>query len=189
MVTIPVCGPQGLDEAQQEYWNYFSLGPRSASYEKPLLSLPGPHNAWLKIPTFGILAAEIADRLRGGSLLPVGLRELTILTTARHWDAQFVFWAHARMARAGGLDEAVIEAVRVGRPLPDACAQERTIHAAVQSLMTTGQLPDTASAAVAKILGEAGLVEFVSLAGFYVMVAMVTKTFEVALPDDVKPLW
>ena len=118
MSKLPLVGPQDLDPEQKDLWDYILKGPRGASLGGPLEFLPGPFNPWMQIPSFGKLAAEMGERLRFRSVLPGKLRELAILTTGVRWKAEFEFWAHARVARAEGLPEAVIDALRRGRRFP-----------------------------------------------------------------------
>ena len=118
MSGIPLVSQQDLNAEQKALWDYIVSGPRGASLPETLKSLPGPFNPWMQIPSFGKLAAEMGERLRFRSVLPGKLRELAILTTGVHWKAEFEFWAHARVARAEGLPDSIIDALRAGSEVP-----------------------------------------------------------------------
>jgi 4-carboxymuconolactone decarboxylase len=118
MSGLPLVGQEDLDADQKALWDYILKGPRGASLSGPIKFLPGPFNPWMQIPSFGKLAAEMGERLRFRSVLPGKFRELAILTAGVHWKAEFEFWAHARVARAEGLPDAVIQALQGGLQSP-----------------------------------------------------------------------
>ena len=55
---------------------------------------------------------------RCNSSLPLALNELAILLVARDWTAQFVWWAHRRIAEEAGLPVALIQAIANQTPKP-----------------------------------------------------------------------
>ncbi|WP_018719145.1 carboxymuconolactone decarboxylase family protein [Arhodomonas aquaeolei] len=59
--------------------------------------------------------SDIFDRT---SLSPVE-REVVLLTTSVEHDCRFCVAAHSGRARKAGMDDAVLEALRAGEPLPD----------------------------------------------------------------------
>ena len=118
MSRLPLVGQEDLDAEQKALWDYLLKGPRAASLSGPIKYLPGPFNPWMQIPSFGKLAAEMGERLRFRSVLPGKLRELAILTAGVHWKAEFEFWAHARVARAEGLPDSIIDALQAGTAVP-----------------------------------------------------------------------
>ena len=189
MSKLPLLGLQDLDAEQKDLWDYILKGPRGASLSGPLKFLPGPFNPWMQIPSFGKLAAEMGERLRFRSVLPGKLRELAILTTGVRWQAEFEFWAHARVARAEGLPEAVIDALKAGTAVPYEDDLQRVVHAAAKDLVETGRLRPNFADELADALGWPAVVELVALAGFYCMVSFTLNAFEVPLPDGVAPIW
>ena len=58
---------------------------------------------------------RVGKTIRFRSSLPARLNEFAILITARHWNAQYEWFAHHRLAMAGDLDPAVAKEVRNGR--------------------------------------------------------------------------
>jgi 4-carboxymuconolactone decarboxylase len=145
MSNLPLLGLDDLNAEQKSLWDYIVEGPRGASLPKPLKYLPGPFNPWLQIPSFGQCGAEMGERLRTASVLPGKLRELAILATGVHWKAEFEFWAHARIARAEGLPEPIIDALKNSTLPPYEDDSQRLVHLAAQELVKTGRLrPDLA---------------------------------------------
>ena len=189
MPGLPLVGQKDLDADQKVLWDYILKGPRGASLSGPIKYLPGPFNPWMQIPSFGKLAAEMGERLRFHSVLPGKLRELAILTAGVHWKAEFEFWAHARVARAEGLPEAVIHALQTGTAVPYEDDLQRLVHTAAKDLVERGRPRANLAEELADKLGWPAVVELVALVGFYCMVSFTLNAFEVELPEGVSPIW
>ena len=65
------------------------------------------------------------------------LAELAILVTARHWQTEFEWHAHARLARAADIREAVIEAIRTDAEPTLAGTRSRAVYALARELYAT----------------------------------------------------
>jgi 4-carboxymuconolactone decarboxylase len=189
MPGLPLVAQEDLDAEQKLLWSYLLKGPRAASLTGPIKYLPGPFNPWMQIPSFGKLAAEMGERLRFRSVLPGKLRELAILTTGVHWKAEFEFWAHARVARAEGLPDAVIDALQAGTAVPYEDDLQRLVHTAAKDLVETGCARVNLAEELADKLSWPAVVELVALVGFYCMVSFTLNAFDVALPEGVAPIW
>ena len=189
MSGLPLVGKDDLDAEQKELWDNILKGPRGASLSGPIKFLPGPFNPWMQIPSFGKLAAEMGERLRFRSVLPGKLRELAILTTGVHWKAEFEFWAHARVARAEGLPDAVINAQQAGTDVPYEDDLQRLVHTAANDLVATGRPRPNLAEELADALGWPAVVELVALVGFYCMVSFTLNAFDVRLPEGVAAIW
>jgi 4-carboxymuconolactone decarboxylase len=189
MAPFPKLTPDMLTQEQRALWDHVAGGPRKSMIERADDPLPGPYNAWLQIPSFGQIGARMGERLRFESVLDGRLRELAILATGAHWKAEFEFWAHARVARAEGLPEAIIEAVRTGAPPPYETPEQRMVHEAACAILRTGRLPDDLAEAITAALGRPALVELVALVGFYCLVSFTLNAFDVTLPEGTAPVW
>jgi 4-carboxymuconolactone decarboxylase len=192
MSGLPIVGKSDLDAEQMVLWDYILNGPRGGSrigLGESIKCLPGPFNPWMQIPSFGKLAAEMGERLRFRSVLPGKLRELAILTAGVHWKAEFEFWAHARVARAEGLPDSIIDALQTGTAVPYEDDLQRLVHAAAKDLVETGRPRSQLPEELADALGWPAVVELVALVGFYCMVSFTLNAFDVALPDGVAPIW
>ena len=81
----------------------------------------GPFNVLLRSPELGDLAQQLGAQVRFHSSLPRKLNELAIIVTARHWTAQYQWYAHKRAALEAGLNPAIVDAIAGGkRPHVDA---------------------------------------------------------------------
>ncbi|MCC2665980.1 MAG: Carboxymuconolactone decarboxylase [Geminicoccaceae bacterium] len=105
-------------------------------------------------------------------------------STAR-WE--FEWHAHARLARAAGISEAVIEAIRTGAETALADPRSRAVHALARELFATRTLSDATYAAAEAALGRRALVDLVGLLGYYTLVSMTLNAFAVPTPDGSHP--
>ncbi len=181
-----------LDTEQRALFDAITKGDRSRGrpLEDFLLedgSLRGPFNAWLQAPKIGQPAQLLGECLRYRGQLPPRLRELAILTVAARWRAEYEWWAHSRIARAEGLSEEIIAAIKAGRPPGGADAEALMVHRFACELMDTRRVSEQSYRDVAKALGDAGAVELVTLLGYYTLISMVLNAFEVPLPAGEKP--
>lgn len=189
MVEFPKLRRGDLNDEQAALWDEIVEGPRKASMGVPTAELGGPFNAWVQIPSFGRIGSKMGERLRFGSLLDGRSRELAILTVGAHWRAEYEFWAHARMARAEGLPEAIIEALRTGAPVPHENDTQRLVHEVARDLVRTGRVSDDLHAAASAALGYPKLVEVTALVGYYCLVSFTLNVADARLPEGEKPIW
>jgi 4-carboxymuconolactone decarboxylase len=144
---------------------------------------PEPMMAWLNSPEMARHATRLGAYLRYDTVFPAKLSEIAILVTARHWTSHYEWYAHKRLALAGGMDPQIIEDIKHRRPphLDDPKAQ--AIYDVAKSLHETHVLPKPLYDRATEVLGERGLVEIVGLCGYYTLVSMTLNTYEFGLPD------
>ncbi len=181
-----------LDAEQRALFDAITKGERSKGrpLEDFLLedgSLRGPFNAWLQAPRIGQPAQLLGESLRYRGQLPPRLRELAILTVAARWRADYEWWAHSRIARAEGMSEESIAAIKAGRAPSDVDTEALMVHRFVCELMDARRISEQSYRDVANALGDAGAVELVTLVGYYTLVSMVLNAFEVPLPAGEEP--
>jgi 4-carboxymuconolactone decarboxylase len=112
---------------------------------------------------------------------------MAILITARHWSCQYEWYAHEPHARAGGVPENVIEAIKLGkRPLfnqPDAEA----VYDFVTEIKRTHFVSADVHQRLVNAIGVQGLVELTALLGHYTLIAMMLNANEYGVPQGVAP--
>jgi 4-carboxymuconolactone decarboxylase len=144
---------------------------------------PPPMMAWLNSPEMARHATRLGAVLRYDTSFPAALSEIAILVTARHWTAHYEWYAHKRLALQGGLDIAIIEAIRDRRTPAFSDLKARMIYDVAKSLHEGQGLSDGLYAEAIALLGERGLVEIIGLCGYYTMVSMTLNAFEFDLPE------
>jgi len=188
---LPILPVDKLTADQRRLFDNITGGARSKN--RPLADflneengLKGPFNAFLYSPEAGDAAQRLGEILRFQSTLPGPLRELAILTVAAHWRAEYEWWAHAKIARTEGLDEATIQAVKAGEPLQKNDGPG-VVHGFVRELLNNRRVGGGAFRAARELLGDRGLVELVMLVGYYGLISAALNVFQVPLPDGVAP--
>jgi 4-carboxymuconolactone decarboxylase len=165
------------------------VGTRGSRLETPGGGLAGPFNAFLHAPAIGGKLTELGATLRYGTTLDRRLTEVAIITVGARWKAEFEWWAHARMASRHGVPEAVIDAIASGTSPPFEAGDERVVYLVAHSLATRGVVPQQDYDAARQLLGDTGIVELVTLCGYYTLISFLLNAFDVQLPAGTAPRW
>ena len=144
---------------------------------------PPPMMAWLNSPEIARHATRLGETVRFNTIFPPKLSEIAILVTARHWTSHYEWFAHKRLALNGGMDPAIIEAIRDRRTPHFDDPQGAMIYDVAKSLHEGHGLAQSLYDEAVKVLTLRGLVEVIGLCGYYTMVSMTLNTFEFGLPD------
>ncbi len=174
MTRIPELDTETMSEPQRRVFDAIVAGPRGV--------VRGPVQVWLHNPGLAEHAQALGAYCRFGTVLPARLSELAIIVTAAHWRAGYEWRSHAPMAIEGGLPASVVEAVRVGAAPDFARDDEAAVyHFATELLRTQAVSPQTWEVA-AKLLGSHGVVDLVGILGYYALISMTIKAFEIGGP-------
>ena len=178
-------GPDG-----QQVWNDV-VGTRGDQMITEQGGLRGPFNAFVHAPGVGRHLSALGAAVRFGTSIERRLTELAIITVGARWQAEFEWWAHARMARNHGVPDAVVDAIGRGEdpPFGEGRDDERTVYAAASQLTSSGHLSQDTYDAARALLGDEGLVELVTLCGYYTLISFLLNGFDVPLPEGAQPQW
>jgi 4-carboxymuconolactone decarboxylase len=177
-----------LDPEGRAVWDAI-VGSRGASLVNADGGLIGPFNAFVHAPGVGQRMSSLGQVLRFETSIERRLSEVAIITVAARWKAEFEWWAHARMAREHGVPGEVVDAIGRGEDPPFQVDDERVVYTVARQLTTGGQLGQDAFAAAEHLLGQAGVVELVSLCGYYTLVSFLLNAFTVPLPPGAPATW
>ena len=144
--------------------------------------LGGPFAVFLQAPEYGDLAQKLGAFCRYRTAVPPHLSEFTILVLGRFWRSQYEFWVHAPIAEKAGVKAETIKALRIGR-MPKMTREERAIYDFIAELHKTKRVSDRTYSRVHALFGDAGMIEFVGILGYYTLIAMTLNVFRVPLPD------
>ena len=92
---------------------------------------------------------------------------------ARTWTQQFEWTVHVPLALQAGVAPETVEALRHGRRPPAAPDDEGRVVDLVHELLTHHDLSDASYHDAVTAFGERGIVELVSLVGYFTMLSMV----------------
>jgi len=180
-------GPLPLEDMtpeQRAVADAIMAGPRAMSG-----GLRGPFEAMVRSPGLAECAHRVGEHIRFRSSLPARLNELAIITVARHWTAQYEWYAHKRLALAAGLDPAVADAIAEGRtPDLDADPDARAVYRFASQLLATGHVDDDVFAAVEGRFGAQGAMDLIGAVGYYCLISFILNVDRVPMPEGEEPL-
>lgn len=187
MDRLPKLTPGNLAPKQAELYEAitggvrFKSGPGIDMMEKSG-ALRGPFNAWLHTPETGEAAQALGVKLRFESSLSGAMREAAILTVAKHWRSQYEWWAHEQIGLKEGMTPGEIAAIKRGEAPADN-PDLGSIQKFVAELMQTGDVSDETYADTHGRIGDRGMADLVTLAGYYAMISANLNVFRVSVPD------
>lgn len=180
MTRIPLLNGDDLTPEQQRVYDKIVDGPRGV--------MVGPLRAALHWPELAERWQALGETLRYHLSLSARLSELSIILVARHWNSYLEWDVHAEAARASGLSNEVIEAVRNAQPPTFVNNDEAVIYEYTRQLLQTGQVDDGAYDEALQLFGTVPLVELTAVIGYYSMVAITLNAHNILLPrTDGKP--
>jgi 4-carboxymuconolactone decarboxylase len=185
---LPYLRYDDLDPARRAVWDAV-VGSRGGDMVNAEGGLIGPFNAFVHAPGVGARLTALGQVVRFETSIERRLSEVAIITVGARWKAEFEWWAHARMARTHGVPDEVVDAIGRGEDPPFAADDERTVYQVARQLTASGQVDPATYAAAHGLLGDAGLVELVSLCGYYTLVSFLLNAFTVPLPPGAEPAW
>lgn len=176
---IDPINPDQLDAQQRRVYDAIANGPRGG--------VRGPLAVWLRRPQLADCAQALGRYCRYDSSLPARLSELAIMMMGRHWLAEYEWAAHKPFALQSGLSPAVIDALRDGTTPPFAQQDEALVYAFINQLHGRRAVDDELYAQAVAQLGEGGVVDLVGIAGYYTLISMTIKAFQVPPPVNATP--
>jgi 4-carboxymuconolactone decarboxylase len=186
MSRLPFQTREKLDDDGRKVWDSITASRGSVVTEDG--TLMGPFNAWVTAPGIGGRLAELGAALRFESSIERRLLEVAIITVGAHWKAEFEWWAHSRMALHYGVSAAAVEAIAAG-VTPQRPDDERVVHEVARQLVEAGHVDEPTYDAARRLLGDRGIVELVTLCGYYTIVSFTLNAFDVALPPGEERAW
>ncbi|MGH7302386.1 MAG: carboxymuconolactone decarboxylase family protein [Candidatus Rokuibacteriota bacterium] len=147
----------------------------------------GPFASLMHHPTLAEKVGDLGEYLRFGATLPGDVREMAILITARSVNQAYEWVAHARIAKTEKLPDEVIERIRTRGDLSALPARYARPARVVQHVLAFESIPAELQDQVKSELGMPGLIELVTLAGQYRLIAGVLFAFDSPLPEGTPP--
>ena len=165
-----------MTDRQKQVYDAIISGPRG--------QVRGPLAVWLHRPELASKAQKLGQYCRYDSALPPRLSELAILTTARIWDAAFEWQAHVPHALAGGITPAVIVSLASDETPQFDKADEAVVYAFSHELNMTRAVTDETFDRTIECLGADATVDLVGVLGYYALISMTIKAFDLPGLDD-----
>ncbi|MGO9116079.1 MAG: carboxymuconolactone decarboxylase [Desulfomonilaceae bacterium] len=136
-------------------------------------------------PELTQLIERLGYYLKFEGKLPRDAYQFIVLSIARRIEVPFEWLDHLAPARAAGLSDALIEAIlksdRGSIPHPYSLILET-----IDVVLEFKSIPENLQSQMIDLYGVQGLLEVVTLCGFYQMVGEITQAFDVPLPEHTK---
>jgi 4-carboxymuconolactone decarboxylase len=165
-----------MTDRQKQVYDAIVSGPRG--------QVRGPLAIWLHRPELASKAQKLGQYCRYDSALPPRLSELAILTTARIWNAAFEWQAHVSHALAGGITPAVIASLEIDETPQFDNADEAVVYAFSRELNMTRAVSDETFDRTIECLGADATVDLVGVLGYYALISMTIKAFDLPGLDN-----
>lgn len=175
MSRIPEFSVENSTEDQQRVYNEIKSGPRGV--------VEGPLKVWLESPKLADKSQALGAFCRYDTSLPPRLSELAIITTGAHWKAGFEWYIHAPIAQDAGITPDVIAAIKDGQEPSFENDDEQLVYDFTAELLRTRAISDDTFKRAADILGYHSVVELVGILGYYGLISMTIKAFQVPVPE------
>jgi 4-carboxymuconolactone decarboxylase len=175
MSRLDELDPSALTPEQKQVYDRIAAGPRGR--------VEGPLRVWIGSPQLAARAQALGEFCRFGSSLPPRLSELAILVTGAWWRAGFEWHVHAPIGIKAGLDPVTVETIRAGGAAEFAAEDERAVYAFCSELLNRKAVSDATFGQAQTLLGAQGVIDLVGVLGYYALISMTIKAFEVAVPE------
>jgi 4-carboxymuconolactone decarboxylase len=178
-MRIGALKPQQLDAAQRSVYDEAVGGQRGHA--------PVPLTAWIHSPAIARHAQRLGEAIRFETTLAPRTVALAALIVAAHWRAPYVWSTQEAKVRQAGMASTAIDAIAAQQEPVLADDTDRTVHAVMRALLDNRGLDEALYQAAVERFGVQGVVELVAAAGYYTMVCMSLKTFEIDGAAAVQP--
>ena len=149
--------------------------------------LRGPIGMWVYSPQMAEHLFPASTYLRFGTEKDQRLTELAILAAAREVRSQYEWSSHEPAGERAGLEPEIIDLVRrrvdldTAGEIPGLGDQERTIINFVREVITEEKVTSATFSRARELFGEQGVMDLAGLVGYYGLINITLKTFDVQL--------
>lgn len=170
MAAFPNPAPLGDDEWPDEIADMKGGFAGALGVYRTMAHHPALLRAW----------TDLREHIVNATALGPELSEVVILRSGVNLGSDYEFGQHILRARARGLSDARIAALR--GPVEEMTGPDATLAHAVDELFWASKLDPEDAAAVVELVGKAGLFDLMATVGFYSTLGFILNTFEV--PQD-----
>ena len=177
MARVPALNRESVPESQRATFDELVK-------QRGEIPAEGPGSVMLNAPEVAQRALGLANYLRSETSLSLRIRELGMLVAARENDCQYIWNAHAPLARTAGLKDDVVDALRDKKELPGLALDEAAVVNYGREFFRTHRVSQATFDAALAQFGVLGLTELTNLMGCYAMLAFNVNAFGVELPAE-----
>lgn len=177
---FPVIPPDQMTPRQKEVADAIAGGPRGG--------LRGPYLALIHHPELADKLQALGEHLRYGAAISPANIEMVVLIVARHMNCQYEWFAHERIARnTTDLADGIIKALQVDAVPAVMTDEQKTLYGFCKEVIAQGRPTDSTYDQAIRHFGREGVLDIISLVGYYSLIAMVLNTSQIPLPEGTVP--
>ena len=185
---MPASPPERLPAIPPEQWTDEQKKVAEAIASGPRGEIRGPFLALLRSPGLAQAVQQVGEYLRFRSPLDRRIAEMATLMAARHWTQQYEWQSHHAHAIKAGLSPAIAQSIAEGRRPTGMANDEEALYDMLTETLHHHSVCDATYARAVDQFGEQGVIELVSVAGYYGMLALVLNVARKALPPGKAPM-
>ena len=173
---MPLPAATALDEKQRKAAEEMTRGPRGG--------VKGPFIPMLRSPELVDRLGKVGEYLRFGSSLAPKISEFVMLIVSRDWSNQFEWAVHAPLAVKNGIAQEAVDALAEGRRPRQMAKDEELAYDICNELSRTKSLCDTTYGSAVNQFGEVGLIDIITVYGYFVTVCALMNVAHTPPPAD-----
>ncbi|MBI4081560.1 MAG: carboxymuconolactone decarboxylase family protein [Candidatus Lambdaproteobacteria bacterium] len=166
----------GMTAEQRRVFEAIAGGPRGGAGSL--------YKVMLHSPQMTDRVQALGAYLRFGSTLNKRISELATLVTARFLACRYEWVSHQQWCRQAGLTEEVIQAILERRRPAFSQADEEAAYDVLMELHQHHQVSDASFQQAVRHFGIPGTCELVGLAGYYTLLGLFLKAFQIEPPGN-----
>jgi 4-carboxymuconolactone decarboxylase len=179
MARIPPATRDSVPETQRAAFDAFVQQRGSVPSQ-------GPLSIMIHVPEMLQRGEHLRAYLRGdASNLPLKIRELAMILTARELDCPFIWNAHAASARRAGVRGDIVDHLRERKEPTGLAPDEAAVVSYGREFFRTHRVSQATFDAALAQFGVQGLIELTNLMGYYALLAFNVNAFGVELPEGI----
>tara|TARA_B100001123_G_scaffold48769_1_gene49690 strand:- start:394 stop:951 length:558 start_codon:yes stop_codon:yes gene_type:complete len=177
MTRLPPINQDKLTKSQIKFLEAIQNGPRGK------IPMTGPFGVWLRAGSTGDVIQKLGASLRYDTILDETLKELAICVVGSHYKAKFEFAYHAELAKKTGISDKILEDLRHNKTPSFNDSRLKLIYQITTQLLDKHSLSDDIYREGINEFKEQGMIELVSLVGYYCLVSLTLNAFEIPIDD------
>ena len=177
MTRLPSLPEDKLTDSQHTVLRAIQNGPRGK------IPMTGPFGVWLRAGSIGDAIQNLGASLRYNTILDETLKELAICVVGSHYKTKFEFAYHAELAKKTGISDKILEDLRQNKTPSFNDSRLRLIYQISTQLLDKHSLSDEIYREGINEFNEKGMIELVSLVGYYCLVSLTLNAFKIPVDD------
>jgi 4-carboxymuconolactone decarboxylase len=177
---FPALSREEMTAEQREMHDCIASSPRAG--------VRGPYPALLRHPELAKVHEQYGAHVRYKNTLPDPLKEMAILVVARHWNAEYEWYAHRSIAEKVGVAPAVCDAIAHGKAPVGLAPDVQAVFDFTSKLLQTREIDDATFDRLKGLFGDKGVLDLIALIGNYITVAMILNVDKHPVPEGATKL-